>query len=419
MNTEETATQQTRTIKILQKASERTSREIKKNLHLLSARKDHSCKYDYFLNLFEGSTSPEAISNRVGLPVMRLLCIQAPLELIHAAGFHPFKIFSGSASMTNLASQGLPALMCPMLRAVLGAVQTGEEDLAAENLWILPTTCDWVVKFPEMASLAGVKPSAHTHWMELPHLKDGDSAQKRWLEEVFGLKKFLEALAGKLSRKALVISTELYQRAWRALIRAAELRQEGRLANVWFMLMANSFFFDSVERWTAAMEQINPRHVFLDRRNEVKVFLAGSPIFFPNFKLPFLLEEEGISVAADDLCSSERIFPGAVTYSDLSEFGIISAAAQRYHQGCLCPTFIDNDRRVNNILGRKNAADFKGVVFHVLKGCHPYDLESFGLERALKERGLKFIRLETDYAAEDGANLSTRLEAYRGTLADE
>jgi benzoyl-CoA reductase/2-hydroxyglutaryl-CoA dehydratase subunit BcrC/BadD/HgdB len=60
--------------------------------------------------------------------------------------------------------------------------------------------------------------------------------------------------------------------------------------------------------------------------------------------------------------------------------------------------------------------EFKGVVFHVLKGCHPYDLESFGLEMPLKEAGLRFLRVETDYTSEDVQNILTRLEAFSRTL---
>ena len=90
--------------------------------------------------------------------------------------------------------------------------------------------------------------------------------------------------------------------------------------------------------------------------------------------------------------------------------------AGTYHQGCLCPVFADNDRRINNILNQRREAAFDGVVSHVLKGCHPYDLESFSLEEPLKAQGLKFIRLETDYTQEDRQNLLTRLEAYRGTI---
>ena len=56
------------------------------------------------------------------------------------------------------------------------------------------------------------------------------------------------------------------------------------------------------------------------------------------------------------------------------------------------------------------------MIFHVLKGCHPYDMESCLLEAPIKAKGLKFLRLETDYTAEDSRNLLTRIEAFQQTL---
>ncbi|MDR1977599.1 MAG: 2-hydroxyacyl-CoA dehydratase family protein [Synergistaceae bacterium] len=409
-----------RTLKILKKASERAKAEVEKNLKSLAEREDYSPQFDYFMKLCGGEQTPEAIERRTGRSAARLLCIQAPIELIHAAGFHPYKIASGSQAMTSLAAHGLPALMCPMIRAVIGAVLEsgpGSGTSPVTSPWILPTTCDWVAKFPEMLRSFGVE--NRIHWMELPHLKDGDAGQARWLEEVFGLKKFLETSGAKIGRKSLADSVRIYDDAWRALNRLAKMRREERIANVWFMLIAGSFFLDSPERWTEAALSIAPSSAPPSGPGRARVFLAGSPIFFPNFKLLHLLEDTGITVAADDLCSGERVFPGAVACKDTSEFGIISALAQRYHQGCLCPTFIDNDRRVNGILCEKRTAGLRGVVFHVLKGCHPYDLESLGIERILKERGLRFLRIETDYASEDSQNLRTRLEAYRRTFGGE
>jgi benzoyl-CoA reductase/2-hydroxyglutaryl-CoA dehydratase subunit BcrC/BadD/HgdB len=199
------------------------------------------------------------------------------------------------------------------------------------------------------------------------------------------------------------------------------MRARGELSSVWFMLAANTFFCDSPERWTEAADRVSetPPAITGARKNDRKIFLAGSPIFFPNFKVPLLIEEAGLTVAADDLCSSERTLPGAVAPAGTSQFELMQALAQRYHQGCICPTFIDNDRRINNIIGRRSEADFRGVLFHVLKGCHPYDLEGWGLENGIRNAGLKFTRIETDYAAEDAQNLLTRLEAFRATLEDD
>lgn len=193
------------------------------------------------------------------------------------------------------------------------------------------------------------------------------------------------------------------------------LRLEGKVSIVWSMLIANSFFLDTVENWTTALEKSLP-----DFENNApisgQVFLAGSPIFFPNYKILKLMDDAGLNAVADDLCSGLPIFPGGVNVSDTAEFGLLSALAERYHQGCLCPTFADNERRIHNIINPAKNGQFKGVIFQVLKGCHPYDLESFTLENMLKDHGLKFIRLETDYTADDSQNLLTRLEAYRHNL---
>ena len=401
--------------RFLKKTAEKTAAESARALEALRNRPDRLPGYDYFLELVEGGLTPAAASARTGRAAVNLLCLQAPLELIHAAGLAPFKIFSGSYAAGTLAAQGFPALMCPMLRSVLGACQTS--GVQGHQAWVLPTTCDWMVKFPEMLKLTGVEPGAPLHWLELPHLKDGPEGQELWLNEVYRLKKFLEQLTGRrIDRHKISASIGVYHEAWRALSALAALRRQGRVPAVWFMLMANTFFLDGPERWSGAIKKLLPDlesgHPIKGRR----IFLAGSPIFFPNFKLPNLLEEAGLAVAADDMCSSERLLPGGVSYSDSSEFGLMTALAQRYHQGCLCPTFADNDRRINNILGPARQGDFEGVVFQVLKGCHPFDLESFTVEQPLKDHGLKYLRLETDYSSEDSRNLLTRLEAFRQTL---
>ncbi|MDR3280861.1 MAG: 2-hydroxyacyl-CoA dehydratase family protein [Synergistaceae bacterium] len=405
--------------RIFKKTSDQISSETARVLETLRSRADYTREFDYFLELAESGMTPEAAETRTGLTTIKLLCVQAPLELIHAAGFHPFKVFCGSNAACNLASRGLPALACPMLRSVIGAAKLAQS--SSESPWVLPTTCDWVVKFPEMLAIsdvAGEPDSIRVHWLELPHLKDRDDGQRRWIEEIYNFKKFLTSDGRRIKRAALAESVAIYRRAWQALVRLSDLRREGRLSSIWFMLMTGVFFCDSPQNWTTAAERAANSQMTPALRG-AKVFLAGSPIFFPNFKIPFLLEEAGLEVVSDDLCSSERIFPGSVACGDESEFGLMSAMSQSYHQGCVCPTFIDNDRRINNILGRMKGAGFKGVVFHVLKGCHPYDLESFGIETKLKDRGLKFIRLETDYSGEDSRNLNTRLEAFRQTIRED
>ena len=401
------------------KARERNRAAAANELARLSARPGYRPELAYFINLFSEGHSIETVARRVGRPVAALMCLQAPLELFHALKVHPFRISSGSFSDGQMAAPHLPALTCPVLHAALGALELEKQGNRVQRAGglVIPATCDWVVKFPEMARMGGTALPA-IHWMELPRLKNSQRARERWFSEVMALGEFLEKLSGrKLKRRELLKTLETFKAARQALSRLIALRRAGRVPAPWFFLIAWAFFLDHVENWTSAVESA------LSAFNQAapeggRIFLAGSPIYFPNFKMPHLLEEAGLLLMADDLCSSERIFPVNVAVPDPSETGILRSLAETYHQGCLCPTFGDNDRRVNNILGALPDSGIKGVVFHVLKGCHPYDLESMALEAPLKAARLRFLKVETDYTAEDSRNILTRLEAFRRTLGE-
>jgi benzoyl-CoA reductase/2-hydroxyglutaryl-CoA dehydratase subunit BcrC/BadD/HgdB len=401
-----------RAMRVRAKALEKERAERSAELDRLAARPDYRPELAYFLDAFRGDLSFPAVARRLERPIAAILCVQAPLELFHAFGFHPMKIFSGSHAAGQITAPRLPALACPMLKSALGALELAER---ADCPWIIPTSCDWVVKFVEMARLNDIV-AGPIHWLELPRLKDSPRARARWFSEVAELSGFLSRSSGRaLSRKALLQSLELFQAARQSFSRLIALRRAGLVPAPWFFLIAASFFLDRVENWTAAVEKALPAFDH-SAPGWGRIFLAGSPVFFPNFKLLHLLQEAGLLVIGDDLCSSERIFPANVAVGDPSLEGLLDALAEGYRQGCLCPVFGDNERRINNIWEARGNAAFTGLVFHVLKGCHPYDLGSFVLEDPLKEAGLRFLRVESDYTAEDAQNILARLEAFRRTL---
>jgi benzoyl-CoA reductase/2-hydroxyglutaryl-CoA dehydratase subunit BcrC/BadD/HgdB len=142
------------------------------------------------------------------------------------------------------------------------------------------------------------------------------------------------------------------------------------------------------------------------------IFLAGSPVMFPDLKVIKLIEDADMYIAADELCTSERILPGAPVFEDDSEFAMLRALAEQSHMGCSCPTYADNDRRLANIMETMASRNISGLVLHILKGCHPYDIGSYKMEQAIKENGFHFLRIETDPSPEDSKSLLLRLEAF-------
>ncbi len=406
--------------RLARKAGEKAQLQDAELVRTLQARPDHIPAFDHFLDL-AANRSPAAVSERTGRRLAGLLCVQTPPELVFAFGLHPFKLCGGVYAPGQLAGGSLPTLTCPMLRSVLGLMQAGTQWQAPFAGWILPTTCDWVVQFPEMARLCSTPLSGPVHCPELPHLRESEKGRRRWIEEIHDLENFLRRItASPLRPKQLDAAVAACNAARRALLRLHTLRLQRKIAAVWAMLLAETFFWDAPESWTAklerALDEVEKGPVPPGLSEAGPVFLAGSPVFFPNYKIPLLLEEAGLNPVTDDLCSCRRLLPESMSFSDRSKDGILAALAERHHMGCTCPTFADNSRRLHAITNPADIGTYRGVVFHVLKGCHPYDLESLVLETALKDKGLKFIRIETDYTPEDSRTILTRLEAFAHNL---
>lgn len=393
---------------------QKTLAEFELERNALQARPDYREEYSYFLDLASTPFQIADVAKRVNKPVIGLFCIQAPLELFLAFGIHPVRLCGGSQTVQQAAASSLPVLTCPMLKSFMGSFALYQNRFQDFKGMVLPTTCDWIVKLPEIMGINGET----LHYMELPHVKDTEKSQKRWLEEVYDLKHFLEKLTKhKLHPDDLIHAIQRTGKIWSLLKKLEKFKSDGILSEVWFLLITNSFLLDTPEKWLTEVEKIvNKLQTETFGAAAPKVFLAGSPVIFPNYKLPELIEQAGMWVTADDLCSSERILPGGIVYDDPSEYGILRALSERYHKACICPTFTENERRVNNIINSAEDHQVKGVVYNLLKGCHPYDIEAITIEQKLKEHGLKFIKIETDYGREDSQNILTRLEAFRHTL---
>ncbi len=396
-----------------QKVKKDIEQEYGVGLASLRERDDFSPAFEHFLEILSLGICPRKFKERFTKPLVGLYCIQIPLELFDALGFQPLRMCGGSLAAQRLASPHVPALTCPLIKSCLGAFSLDESVEKLCDLIVIPSTCDWNTKLPEMIG----DRAGEIHFMELPHVKESERGRARWLQEVYELKKVLEHRSGhRLKPRKLRSSIEKYMNAWRALGQLIELRRGKAISGTWSIVLANSFMLDEVQAWTEKLEAALKNYRGPKKDTSPDVFLAGSPVFFPYLKISELIEEAGMFIVADELCSSERTLAGAPVYDDPSEYGLLRALAERSQLSCSCPTFTDNYRRLRNILHTMRTHNIKGVVYHVLKGCHPYDIESFNFEKTIRENGFHFMKIETDYSKEDRQNILTRLEAFRETL---
>ena len=140
--------------------------------------------------------------------------------------------------------------------------------------------------------------------------------------------------------------------------------------------------------------------------------LTGSPMIFPNVKVPYLIENAGGLVVADETCIGERGYSDVPVINDNTMNGLMRALAVKAIRPCTCPIFVGSDKRWYRIKQLIEKYKVDGVIYHVLRGCLVYDYEYLSLEKKLEELGVKVLRIETDYSEEDVEQLRIRLEAF-------
>jgi benzoyl-CoA reductase/2-hydroxyglutaryl-CoA dehydratase subunit BcrC/BadD/HgdB len=143
-----------------------------------------------------------------------------------------------------------------------------------------------------------------------------------------------------------------------------------------------------------------------------RILLGGSPVVWPNWKMPNLIEETGGIVAIDELCSSMRIFRDPVVTDERSLDSLVEAVADKYFYPCTCPSFSPNLEREDNLLNMIREFRIEGVVYHVLRGCHLNALDGTKIDVLLKRQKLPVLKIESEYDEGDVEQIRTRIEAF-------
>ena len=269
------------TSKFLQKIEREIRQEYSLQIDALRERPDFSDELGYFLDVLALQTYPDKFMERYKGPFIGTYCVQAPLELFHSMGFHPIKMYHGSLSIQRLSSAFLPVLACPFAKSCTGSFYRENSLEKLCSALVIPTTCDWITKLPEI-----IKDKYEPIYiMELPHIKDSERGEKRWLEEIYELKKYIEKLSGqKFNRKKLLKSINNYMQAWQTFEKIIELKRTGNLSGLWSIIIFNAFMLDDIESWIHNTELFIKKYCKKEKKEKPGVFLCGSPIVFPYLK---------------------------------------------------------------------------------------------------------------------------------------
>ncbi len=364
----------------------------------------------------------DVIKARPGQKVIGTYCVFVPEEIIYAAGAYPVRLCAGSHDSSEVGEDFLPDVACPMVKSEMGLASMPILEFYQRcDLVALPTSCHWKMKMGEM-----LEPYDEVHLLEVPHVKESEAAREYWLQGVKEFQRRVERLTGnRITRRKLRDAIRLIQGAQRQVHRFQELRKHapapilGRDA----LEVLNAYFYDEVGPWTQALAKLNDE---LEQRvkegthvapaKATRFLLTGSPMVFPNWKVPFIIEDLGGIIVNDEFCTAQRYLSDMVSIDEGTMGDMQHAITERYMLPCSCPTFSNTVERRDRITRLVRDYKVEGVIYHVLKGCNPFDNELKTIEKLLQKQGIPMLKIETDYSPEDVEQLRTRIEAFQETL---
>ncbi len=395
------------------KVKERYSRNIQRvvgaTISELDARNDLSFYDEVYKNAF---CNFEATSTKY----IGTYCVMIPDELIYALGYTPLRLCSGHQIPALIGEEIIPRDACPVVKATTGFHSMKVLPMYNQcEVAVMPMTCEAKRKSTEVLA------------KELPiipvpiNMSKSNSAYEEMIAIMRGLVKALEKQTGaKLSRKALKQACLDINSAQRQayLLQQKLYAKNPQVKGSEVMYALNSYCYTNPKAWEEAtadlIAEIEEREANAPeaRRTKPRVFIAGSPISFPNFKLPLMLEDLGAQIVGDESCLSGRLLYDPVIPNDYSTNSMIRALVARYISACTCPVFDNIEDRLYSLENRMELSGAEGIIYHVLRGCVPYDFELAAVEEFAKKLNIPLLRIETDFSTEDVEQVKIRFEAF-------
>lgn len=343
-------------------------------------------------------------------------CVMVPDEIVYAFGYRPMRLCAGHSVAALIGDEIVPRDACPVVKAATGFHAMGIMPIYQKcKAAVLPMTCDGKRKSAEVLS-------KYLPVIPLPIAMDkSEDGFEQTCRNIIALTKTISQVTGrKLSNKKLVEACKNINEAQKQAYRLYQLLASDvpPLTGSQAIAIVNSYCYDTPESWARHLKLLNEElslkaaSASVPKRKKARVFIAGSPVTFPNFKLPLLLEGLGAQIVGDETCMAGRLLYDPVVPDDYSTNGILRALTARYVSACNCPVFEQTEDRLCSLEEKLRLTKAEGIIYYILRGCTPYDFELSKVERLAQRMNIPVLRVETDFSTEDKEQVKIRLEAF-------
>jgi benzoyl-CoA reductase/2-hydroxyglutaryl-CoA dehydratase subunit BcrC/BadD/HgdB len=387
--------------------------EIKDTLKRLDEHTHPFLDTEYFTRTARDYFNLKKMSEKS--PKVIILGTNIPEEIIYAFGATPYWILGGSLGTTAWADELVPRDTDAVSRSIFGFLVNDICELAKDALIIIPIVSDSSKKLAYLLKRAGKK----IHTVDVPPVKDSFAADK-WRRQIERCVDALSAhtrkrITHRTLQKAMLTVADA-KKQMRRFIGQGHLRYE-LLPGSFRMFILNSYYYASnIEEWTANLNLLNDEIGSVESAVSDKgnVLLFGSPVYFPNYKIPFLIQDVGLNISMNvDYTTQKILYTEAHHKPNIIDFAELG---HDFFQKDGSSAYTKNDTLYNSVYGLIQELPIEGVVYHVLKGQIEYDYELNRFEELFTRYNIPVFRLETDYKYQDVEQLRIRMEAFTEML---
>ena len=346
-----------------------------------------------------------------GLKVVGIYCTFCPEELVLAAGAIPVGLCGTREEPIPAAEEVLPRNLCPLIKSSYGfAVTDTCPFFAFSDLIVGETTCDGKKKMFEI--MQDLKP---VHVMQLPHQHSSPLSFGLWVEEIRKLRtRIEEEFEVAITDEDIWKAIDLVNRETKLLKEINDLNQLSPppISGIDLLTVTWSSGFshdkeEVIQMLEALKNSLESLKIEPEAAQKPRILLTGCPVGLGSEKVIRLVEDLGATVVAMENCSGYKTLE---LRTDRNNDDPVLALAEKY-LNIPCSCMSPNPYRMELLSRMIDDFNAAAVIDLTWQACHTYNIESYEVKKLVKEKGLPFLHLESDYSSSDEESLKVRIEA--------
>lgn len=353
-------------------------------------------------------------------PVMGLVCTYTPIEIIIAAGFHPYRILP--TTDPSLANSYLDSNFCPYVRSCLGEALDKKSEYV--NNLIIVNSCDAMRRLYD----------AWRHYIQGSFIYLLDLPRDDSVKDIQYYQDNLQSLIDELEEKFKIkISEDSLYRAILLCNKTRELlaelsdlyvKEQVSLSAVEFLQIVKGSMLFPQEEYNGLLEKfikdVKKEENILSNssrtRNKSKILITGT--IMDDLSIAEVIEDYGGKIVFVDMCTGNRYFQNQIPLGTSKKINNnpLKLLAEYYLSKTPCPRMMNLEKRWEYLLKIIKDNQVEGVIFYNLKFCDTSFFELPIIRERLQKYGISSLCLEGEFASSTSGRIKTRIQAFLEVL---